>query len=187
MRQKYYSLRELVNMIDEPNQSCCKHFLDDNEDKIKNAKGSKTKHQFWNGGYIGHLTETMNIAITIFNSLNSNRKLGFSLQDVLLVLFLHDLEKPWKYSNNDSDVQLCKSFSSSEKFKKSIIEKFNFELTEELWKGLKHVHGEINDYDSHIKIQSPLSAFAHICDNISARIWFDFPNDSDEWSKNHFS
>jgi hypothetical protein len=130
----------------------------------------------------------MNIAIVIFNSLNSCRKLDLSLQDVLLVLFLHDLEKPWKYSDNDSDVELYKRFKTTEEFKRYIIEKYSFDLNEDIWKGLKHVHGEMDDFDPHIKIQSSLSAFAHICDNISARIWFNFPNEFDNWSKeSHFS
>jgi hypothetical protein len=40
----------------------------------------------------------MNIAIELYKNLGSHRPLPFSLSDVLLILYLHDLEKPWKYA-----------------------------------------------------------------------------------------
>ena len=51
----------------------------------------------WTGGYINHLEEAMNIAQNMFEMMNNFRPLDFTLSDAVLILFLHDLEKPFRY------------------------------------------------------------------------------------------
>ncbi|MBW2998182.1 hypothetical protein KY321_01465, partial [Candidatus Woesearchaeota archaeon] len=63
MTEKYYSLRELLDMIDEPNSSRCEQIYLDNKEMFDKAKGSKVKHQAWSGGYYSHLRDAMNIGI----------------------------------------------------------------------------------------------------------------------------
>jgi len=60
------------------------------------AKGSSHNHQAWEGGYLDHVVETMNIACQLYQTLDSARKLPFKLHEALEVMFLHDLEKPFK-------------------------------------------------------------------------------------------
>ncbi len=110
MGQRYYSFDELVDMIDEPSRAFCRKVYLDNKEIFEFAKGSNVKHHYWKGGYIGHLTEVMNIAVRLHDSLNACRELPFSLSDVLLILFLHDLEKPWKYGGDFKRVNEVKSF-----------------------------------------------------------------------------
>jgi hypothetical protein len=56
------------------------------------------KHQAWEGGYVDHLQETMNIGIDLYKTFSQRRDLTFTLSDLFIVLFLHDLEKPFKYA-----------------------------------------------------------------------------------------
>ncbi|MEB3340037.1 hypothetical protein, partial [Okeania sp.] len=82
-------------MIDKPNGSKCLQLLEENRQLFQTVRGSTHNHQAWVGGYIDHIQEVMNIAYSFYHHLNGLRTLPFSLSDVLLVTFLHDLEKPW--------------------------------------------------------------------------------------------
>ncbi len=96
MKQEYHTLNELIDMIDEPNRNICLQVLDKNKELFTVARGSSHNHQAWEGGYLNHITEVMNIAKVLYEPLNTLRPLPFSLSDSLLVLYLHDLEKPWR-------------------------------------------------------------------------------------------
>lgn len=180
LMEEYLSLGSLIAIIDEPNRSACKRIYFDNKEIFEKSKWSNIKHQAWEGWYLGHVRDIMNIAYKIYNSFNF-RKFNFSLSDALLVLFLHDLEKPWKYAGDELQKNEFKSFSDYKEFIKSKIIEYHFSLSEEHWNWLKYVHGEWDDYDPNIRIQSPLAAFVHICDTFSARIWFDYPKEKDSW------
>ncbi len=178
MAEKYFSLNELIKMIEEPNQTICKKIYSDNKEKFERAKGSSFKHQAWRGGYLDHITEVMNIAVAIYLVLNSKRKLPFSLSDALLVLYLHDLEKAWKYGGNKKEIKEFEKFDNSHHFIFSKIKEYNFKLNHDHLNALKYVHGEGEDYNKKNNVQGPLAAFVHNCDVISARIWHNFP---DKW------
>ncbi len=175
MKKRYYNLEEMINMIDNPNKNLCKKIYQDNKEIFEKTKGSKIKHQAWKGGYLDHIVEVMNISIKLYNELNKFRKLPFSLSDSLLVLYLHDLEKPWKYSDNITKKQELKKFKDKIKFIEYKVKEYRFKLTKEQWNGLKYIHGEGEKHNPNKRIQSPLAAFVNSCDNISARIWFDYP------------
>ncbi|MCR4327077.1 MAG: hypothetical protein NUV46_00675 [Nanoarchaeota archaeon] len=180
MAEKYYSFKELFQIIDEPNRSLCIKIYLKNKDKFERAKGSSFKHQSWEGGYLDHIREVMNIAALIYPILNARRKLTFSLSDALLVLYLHDLEKAWKYGGNKKEVEEVKKFKENYEFVLSKTKEYNFKLNPEHLNALKYVHGEGKDYDKKKNVQGALAAFVHNCDVISARIWHNFP---DTWAK----
>lgn len=178
MNPIYYHLDELLAMINEPNGSKCRNIWVYNTAIFNKAKGSATKHQAWEGGYLDHITEIMNIAVVMYKAFDACRSLPFSLSDALLTLYLHDLEKPWKYGGPD------KHFASDEErhaFVNSLIKKHKIELTDEHRNALKYVHGEGDDWDPHIIKQGPLGAFIHHCDNTSARIWPLEPKKRGRW------
>jgi len=181
MVEKYYKLTELINFIDQPNKQKCLNFYQENKQMFEKASGSKTKHQSWKGGYADHIRDVMNIAVRLFNNLNDCRELPFSLSDSLLVLFLHDLEKLWKYGGNDEQLKEFNKFPDYQEFILHKIKEYGIELNDAQLNGLKYVHGEGSDYDPDVRIQLPLAAFVHVCDSISARIWFDFPKSDTEW------
>src|SRR3989344_3130247 len=184
METRYFSLSEILEMIDEPNRSCCKRLLNDNKELFNKAKGSKSKHQAWVGGYLDHVTEVCNIGIVIYNNLIKLRHLDFSIKDFLLVAFLHDLEKPWKGIVNLEDSSGIKNNLAIKDFVKSKIIEYGFNLNDTHINALKYAEGEGNDYDTFEMVQLPLAAFLHICDVFSARIWYEFPNNEDSWYKN---
>lgn len=177
----YYKLNDFLEMIDEPNRSSCRKIYLDNKKMFDKSKGSNVKHHSWVGGYIEHVEETMNIGINLYNTLNGLRKLDFSLSDVLILLFLHDLEKPWKYAGTEKESEYVRGFSDYNDFIKEKINEYNFKLSDYQLKELKYIHGEGDDYDPNRNIQGPLSAFIHTCDVLSARVWHEFPKEKHKW------
>lgn len=166
-------LEDFLDMLPEPNRSGCKRLLSDNHDRFTKSPGSKTKHQAWKGGYIHHLEETMNIAESLYETLSkTERPLPFTLIDAVLVIFFHDLEKPFKY------VEPAVIFLDDLEKASFILHKmdeYRIECTDDQYNALKYIHGEGIDYHPTERIQGPLGAFVHCCDTFSARIFFDYP------------
>ncbi len=185
--QEYAYIPEMLTLIDEPNRSACQKILQDNEKPFKVAKGSQHNHQNWTGGYWDHIREIMNIGIVLYRNMNPLRTLPFSLSDVLLVLFLHDLEKPWKEGLTlvgvfvgDTDVH---DYLKWEEFKFDKFKEYGITLTSEQENAIRFIHGEGLCYSSSFRVMGPLGAFCHSCDVFSARIWFDYPKEGfqDSW------
>jgi hypothetical protein len=145
------------------------------------AKGSSNNHQSWETGYYDHMEEVFAYATKIYPILSRGRniKLDFTLSDAILVLFLHDIEKPIKYSNYQ-----CQ-FESDDEIRGWLINEFKFDLKEYHKEALKYIHGEGNDYRKDKRVMSPLSAFCHCCDVISSRIFFDYPKGEDRFKFKH--
>lgn len=173
---RYLDLNQLLNFIEEPNRTACENLLDDNKKRFEDAPGSLTKHQAWSGGYIHHLEESMNFGYGLFGLMNGFRKLDFSLSDVMLVLFLHDLEKPFKYVKTKIEFN---SDKEKELFIWNKAEKYGIILNDVHKNSLRYTHGEGDDFSTTERIQKPLVAFVHVCDTVSARIWFDYPKQVD--------
>jgi hypothetical protein len=162
---------EYLKMVDSDNKG---QLIDLYQFIVKNcsdAKGSSYNHQNWNGGYLDHIEEVLKYCVKLYDILSQDRILDFSLSDAILVLFLHDIEKPIKYSNLKEDFP-----NSDNDIKNLLIQKFKFILTEPQIEALKYIHGEGNDYRKDKRVMNPLCAFCHCCDIISARIFFDYPN-----------
>lgn len=189
MNYPYKSIYQLVELIDEPNRSACVRFLTINQELLQTARGSSNNHQAWEGGYIDHIEDVMNIALVLYPTLTALRPVSFSLSDALLVLFLHDLEKPWKYEqNSDGSWQTKPKLVDKEIAVKDFVANkasvYGFELTAQHQNGIDFAEGEKGNYSSKNRMASPLAAFAHLCDHWSARGWFDYPKkDGDEWKK----
>ncbi len=166
------SLVEFLNLIDPINMNSCHKLYADNKERFEKAPGSLIKHQAWPGGYVDHLMEIMNIGIVLYEKMSSYRQLPFSISDFILVLFLHDLEKPFKYiepkTKFDSD-------DEKKNFINEMIKSYGIKLNPDHENALKYIHGEGEEYSATERIQGPLAAFCHICDTASARIWFDYP------------
>lgn len=183
MKPTYYSLEDLIQMIDEPNRSVCLKILQDNMDLFKTVQGSSHNHQAWPGGYHDHIVEVMNIGLILYNQFNLIRPLPFTVSDAMLVLFLHDIEKPWKYELVDGKAEIKPELQDKEKqheFRNKKLEEYGIQLTEEQRTGMTYVEGEHKDYSPKYRSMNPLAALCHIADTASARIWFDYPV-SDPW------
>lgn len=160
-----------LDLIDGDNQARCKKMWDFFKESCADAKGSSSNHQSWEGGYFDHITDIMEYGVSLYELLSKVDKLPFSISDVILVLFLHDIEKPIKYGTSNK-LQI-----SNDDIRKSLIFKYEIELNIEHINALKYIHGEGNDYSSSNRVMNPLSAFCHCCDIISARIFFDHKPD----------
>lgn len=175
----YYAVKYLLGWIDKPNRKACRCILRDYRKLFKKAQGSGHNHQAWPGGYLDHVAEVMNIAVILYRLFSSLRPLPFSLSDLLLVLFLHDLEKPWKYCvDRNGNLQYkpkMQAKAQQHAFREKKFKKYGIVLTPELENGLKYVEGEFNDYSKERRVMGELAALAHMCDVASARLWHAYP------------
>jgi hypothetical protein len=106
----YLKINELLEMI--PNAEPLRNIVrGENFMRIVDAPGSSKNHQAWKGGYIDHVVETMNIACQLYWAFERLGRFGkeapFVVSDALVVLFLHDIEKPWKYLPVPNNECLC--------------------------------------------------------------------------------
>ncbi len=184
---KYLSLEESLDLVDEVHRDKCYAVWRENQELFDKARGSKTKHQAWSGGYRDHVVETMNLARLFYESLSSTgRTLPFSLSDSLLVMFLHDIEKPFKQSRRElslEDRSGVKDETKIKSFKEELIAKYDFVLNDEILNALRYVEGENKDYHPTERVMNELAAFCHMCDIWSARGWHDYPKKDDDWKK----
>ena len=186
----YRSIEELLLLLDEPYSSACTKILFEHRARFDEVQGSTHNHQNWPGGYLDHVREVMNIAIELYATLDTLRPLRFTRSDVLLILFLHDIEKPWKYEpapeGGIREIEAMRGNKPAQHdFRSAKLVEYGIALNDEQQNALRYVEGEIADYRNDKRIMSPLAGFCHLCDVVSARIWFDHPADNslpDPWS-----
>lgn len=186
MQQKYHKLEEMLEMIEEPNKSLCHRLFTDNKALWAQSRAAKANHQPWEGGYMDHVTEVMNLALVFYEQLKTLRPLPFSLSDALLVLYLHDVEKPWKYELINERWELKPEFKDRQyvhNFAQAKIKEYGFVLSDDHQNGLMYVEGEIGAWTPGRRTAGPFTAFTHLCDYTSARLWFDHPLEKeDPWA-----
>lgn len=143
--------------------------LDDNSAIIAKAKGSANNHQPWPGGFLQHISDTLDFASHIFSI---ERVFPFTWSSVVLVLVLHDIEKPFVQDRMAKDSQMpIWSKEQRANFREDLILVYNIELTAEERTALKYVEGEGQDYSPNKRIMNELSALCHAADILSARLW----------------
>ncbi len=185
-KKKYFSIDELLEMVDSPNREACQKLLDEQRQLFQVVQGSKHNHQAWIGGYQDHVQEIMNIAYQLYHLMESLRPLPFSLSDALLVVFLHDIEKPWKYELNSDgkldEIEAMRDKEAQHQFRAKKLAEYGIILSPEQQNGMRYVEGELKDYSGWERKMNPLAALCHMADVASARIWFDHPLvDADVW------
>lgn len=127
------------------------------------AKGSSSKHQAWEGGYYDHIYDLLEIAQEMKAGF-LGRKFPFALSSALIVLYFHDIEKMFKYSDG-LPAEWNKDFYLEE-----VLPELGIRLTPEELHAIKYVHGEGDDYGPD-RVMSELAAFCHAADVLSARLW----------------
>lgn len=156
-------ISHLLN-LDGSNLGNCMNLLNYFIEEFPDAPGSSHNHQSYAGGYYKHINDILNYAKKMYKELSKMGNLEFSLSDAILVLFLHDIEKPIKYC--------LKTEESDNEIRKRLIESYDITLKEQHLNALKYIHGEGNDYCKDKRVMNPLCAFCHCCDVISARIFY---------------
>ncbi|QQS23360.1 hypothetical protein IPM19_02235 [bacterium] len=184
--QRSYPVHDLLRWIHGPNQLGCIRLYKENFDLFKKTQGSTNNHQAWPGGYHDHIAEIMNIGMVLYNTLSAYRKLSFTLSDVLLITFLHDVEKPFKYDIDEDGVLHVKPHLTQKraqhKFRMALLKKYGIELNDMQLNAMKYVEGEGKDYSSRNRVMNELAALCHMADVASARIWYNHPAEGhDSW------
>lgn len=184
---RYKSLVELIEMIDRPMKTKVFDIYHKYRHEFSTAQGSQHNHQAWEGGYVDHVTDMMNIARLLYQAMNDKRKLPFTLSDALGVIFFHDIEKAFP-ARIDALARPSGDYFTRPKAKskiryKVIHEERAWELfNDEQKNALDHAEGEGNGYTNERRTMCPLAAFVNMCDVASARIWFDRPlGDGEPW------
>lgn len=184
---KYKTIEELIGYIEGPAKTVVFDIYHKQKALFEEAQGSVHNHQAWIGGYIDHVSEVMNIARLIYPIMNDRRKLPFTISDVLIVLFLHDIEKTQpdriqSYVDKNMNRPQAKDRVRFQMFhEKEYSDIYNL-LTNSQKNAIDYVEGEKEEYHNSNRTMKPLAAFCHICDIISARIWFDNPTiESESW------
>ena len=152
---------------------------------ILTAPGSRRAHQAFPGGYREHMRQTMMIASHLyeltqmtgaFNHLPPEER--FDESDALLVMFLHDIEKPFLFEMKPDDTvgfrtQMTKPERTQ--FRDDFIVHHGFQLDDRHQNALDHVEG-VRDhlYVPGQRADKPLAALCHAADNLSARLFYDY-------------
>ena len=182
----YQSIDHWLHFIDVPWRPACQQILREHRALFETTPGSTNNHQTWPGGYIDLITDLMNIAHELYQTLRIHRPLPFTLSDSLLVLFLHDIEKPWKYElRGDGQLHHVAGMETKEKqhaWRMAFLQRYGIELTSAQLNALKYVEGELSDYSPRHRVMNELAAFCHMCDVCSARIFPQYPvAERDPW------
>lgn len=181
----YLDLTALLSLIPDPNHRKLYTMLHDHRKRIETAKGSSHNHQAWEGGYIEHVVETMNIACQQYAWMSKARTLPFELAEALEVMFLHDIEKPFKTGKLLTECEcsygadcLCAGMEATKenrkKWRAQMIKKYEILLSEDQENALEYVEGVPDSkYTPGERTMNELAAFCHCCDILSARLWWD--------------
>lgn len=150
---------------------------------MERLPGSAAKHQAWEGGYLSHIEETMNIAKILHESLSACRPVDCSLSGALFCAFLHDFDKVQRYKIQNGKVVRSGRYSSDlvRKTVAMVQDKYGYTMTDEQVNALIYAHGEGADYHPTDRVMLPLATIVHCADVISARVWFNNGKSHDKW------
>jgi hypothetical protein len=183
----YLSIEQLLSLITQPKRDICLRILEDHRLAMEQAPGSQHNHQAWPGGYIDHVVEVMNIAYQLYWTLSHCRELPFSFSDALVALFLHDLEKafPAEIDQRVKDGHYERKYAKWQIRWEKIQQYTGKELLGlDVINAIDYAEGENDEYTNQSRKMGQLATFVHICDVVSARLWFDRPKEiSEDWGE----
>ncbi len=174
-------------MISEPNRSACYRFTEEQAPALLLAPGSSNNHQAWPGGWLDHVVEAMNLFYADWHEMNDRRPLAFTIEDGLLVMFLHDFEKLFKYNYlPDGTREIKEELRTKEAqhaYRQAMFRKYDFKLSSEQLNALKYVEGELTGYSTKHRAMGELAALCHCADIKSARLFHNYPlPENDPWA-----
>lgn len=167
----YLTFKELFKLIDDPLGLKLDEIHNDWWPLFKVSPGAKNNHHIWKGGYLDHVLDCMNIAVELYRLFQHRRPLNFSLSSALAVLYLHDIEKPFKYVRSQPNLE---TKIQRREFRHQFVLEWDIPLNLEGMFALDQTEDENEDYSANKRVMSELAAFCHTCDTLSARVWFDF-------------
>jgi len=184
MQPGYRGLEDVITMVETPNREGVRKLYTVNAQLFSQARGSTRKHQAWPGGYLDHVVDACNVGLVLYNGLAGCRPLPFSRSDVMLVMLLHDVEKPWKYIQEGGEwvrSEALRERKDAWALQLAKITEYGIVLDERQLNALKYVEGENDDYSSKGRVMNELAALCHCADIVSARLWYEYPKADDPW------
>ena len=180
------TFEQWLDTIEGDNAGAVTRFMDadDHRERLLTAPGSRSAHHAWRGGYAEHLRQTMMIAAhsyALFEQTGRMEELPenerFTLNDALVVMFLHDIEKPFAYGFDELGkvVKVVEMLKTQRKlFRADVIDRYGFVLTPTMANALMYVEGERDvDYIPGGRAEHPLASLCQVADNLSARGFYD--------------
>ncbi len=180
------TLWEWLEVVEGPNKEALDRFLTDGDHqaRLEHAPGSRSAHQAWEGGWMEHERQTMMIATHLYELFEMTNRFDelpederFNLGEAYVVMFLHDIEKPFVYGfaeNGSIIIENPMSKQERKEFRRDIIERYGFILTPTMVNALKYVEGERDaDYVPGGRAEQPLASLCQVADNLSARAFYD--------------
>lgn len=185
MTQNKLPLDALITLMEPEHARVCREICEEYSTIIYKIPGSNTKHQAWEGGFISHVEEAMNIGLNLFEMLDERRKLDMAKSDVLFCIFLHDFDKLLRYKVHSDGSWSRKPYNKDyhEIAVKKLATAYHYNLTLEQKNALKYAHGEGDDHHPTDRIILPLGTIVHCADIISARVWYDYGHKHDDWAE----
>lgn len=158
---KKKKLFEYIAQIESPYKESIDELYQDNLTRILMAPGSNGAHHVWIGGYLDHILFMLKMAELLFEA-NEKHIDEFTFGDLVYVILLHDIEKPFRYTK-PFNLKPTKEIISD------LIEKYELKLEDKHLNALKYAHGENDDFVPGKRVMNELASYLHSCDVISAR------------------
>jgi hypothetical protein len=141
---------------------------------IVEAKGSSHNHQNWRSGYRDHILQCLDLADSMYLSLRRQYPFIndlFALESAFVVLYLHDIEKIFKYGSGPTCVNPHPNSTPDDWFRIHLPQDYGVRLQDNELNALKYIHGEGNDYQKFQRVMCELAGFCHSVDVLSARVF----------------
>lgn len=138
----YKEIQMMLEELSEPDRTILSRILTENLSLFREAPGSRHNHQAWKGGYFDHVSETMNLAFVFYRALGG--RLPFTVASALKVMFLHDIEKPWRFRKDKRGRvwEFLKSKKEKAEFRQGLMEDYGVILTPDEANAMRYVEGE---------------------------------------------
>jgi hypothetical protein len=173
----YFSIRQAILTIDESQRDGFVRLYRIIMEKYPQAPASDRYHHNWHGGYLDYLCEIINIAYRIYLDLNNFRNIPFKLKDIIPVLLLQDIDKPWQYAMDDGLATGSKV--DRIKFREQKMREFNIELTDEQASALEYI-----DNNGSVA-PNPIGAICISAITLSVGLFPQRPFRTDTWGFRH--
>lgn len=166
------------------------------KDRIDLYPSSTKYHHWWIGGWSDHTAQVMQISFDLFLKSSSYADIkDFDINDVILVSFVHDLDKLWRYVQikEPKDNQLFeyrKDIIPYAENSKVVAECYRngIQLTDQHIEAIDHHHGgyslDMSSVFSKNTHMTKLSVIIHCADMLSYYLWGNAQRDQDEVKSN---
>jgi hypothetical protein len=168
----FYTIEDFKSFLDPKVWVWHNHHLE----LFNKAKGSSGNHQFWEGGYRDHLTQCFILGWKIYANLSEIYTLNFNVGSLFKVLYFHDVEKVFKYTNG-----LPEGWDKEKYLLVDLEATFGITFDEQERNALKYIHGEGDDYKKGERVMNELAGLCHAIDVISARTLHDKKGNQANW------